>query len=72
MFEVKNRVLSGALDENIDTLTAAVSMLGALQGLCLLTAPQVGSFFDDTRYNISGGRTNERSDQPTKAIRKKT
>jgi len=34
MFEVKHLVLSGALDENVGTLTAAVSLLGALQGLC--------------------------------------
>ena len=33
MFEVKNRVLSGALDENIGTLTAVVFILRALQGL---------------------------------------
>lgn len=33
MFEVKHRVLSGATDENIGTLTAAVSLLGALEGL---------------------------------------
>jgi len=32
MFEVKHLVLSGALDENVGTLTAAVSLLGALQG----------------------------------------
>jgi len=32
MFEVKHRVLSGAIDENIGTLTAAVSLLGALKG----------------------------------------
>lgn len=33
MFDVKHRVLSGAIDENIGTLTAAVSLLGALKGL---------------------------------------
>ncbi|KAJ7365206.1 Condensin-2 complex subunit G2 [Desmophyllum pertusum] len=32
MFEVKERVLSGALDEAIDTQTAVVALLGALQG----------------------------------------
>ena len=37
MFEVKNRVLSGALDANIGAQTAAVSLLGSLQGLCLFT-----------------------------------
>ena len=34
MFEVKHRVLSEAVDESIGALTAAVSLLGALQGLC--------------------------------------
>ncbi|KAL9966949.1 hypothetical protein ACROYT_G025098 [Oculina patagonica] len=32
MLEVKHRLLSGALDENIDTQSAAVALLGALQG----------------------------------------
>ena len=46
MFEVKHRLLSGAIDENMGTLTAAVSLLGALKGLYSVD----GSVFDALNY----------------------
>ena len=51
MFEVKNRVLSGALDENIGTLTAVVFILRALQGLRLLTAKHCFSLTFNTKVD---------------------
>ena len=48
---MKNRVLSGALDENIGILTAVVFILRALQGLCLLTAALCFSLIFNTKVD---------------------
>ncbi len=52
MLEVKHRLLSGALDENIDTQAAAVALLGALQGLWLVFA--LACFSEITSWESGG------------------
>lgn len=53
MLEVKHRVFSGAFDENIDTQSAAVALLGALQGLWFVF---VSACFSEITSWESGGQ----------------
>ena len=50
MFELKQQVLSGALDEAIDSQTSVARLLGALQGWCAPSA--TADFSQENRDNL--------------------